>query len=144
MSDHECYACKYGAGAATIHEMELVEKYGWFSHFVAGDKRYPFGINVHTHELKRKFEHDDLQIILPVPDETLNSLLWTVVERIEKGEKFEPGMIVSKVVKNYNITFAYATENGRLVLRLILPDKDCNLKEEDMDPKYALQWRGTL
>lgn len=135
-----CYSCEHGAGSLVAWEIEATEKYGWFSHYVGGKDE----ANIHTHGLVSKHGHVDLQLVIPVPQKTAQMLFWSLVDKIAEGRTFEAGEVVGEVLQGYDITFANAEEQGRRVLRLILPDKDGNLQPEESDPQYAAQWQGTL
>ncbi len=140
----ECYACKYGEGAAIEREIEATEKYGWFIHMIRNDDRTATGVNYHTHGLDKKYQHPDIQIVFPMGDdaEMIGQLLWCVADLLEEGQRFKAGDTSDKVVRNHIVLFANATEGDRKVLRVIMPDPAGKCHQWEMAEPYAEQWEG--
>ena len=103
----------------------------------------PTKINAHTHGLWQ-YNHFDFQIVLPLPLNTVGGILNDLSERVQKGEKMSPGMILANIIFNFDITFRKATEEGREVLRVILPDQEGNLAEDKIHADYKFQYEGTI
>jgi len=122
---HECDMCRDGAEAVHEKETAMLQKHGWFVHFVPGSD-VPYGLNIHTHGLLEIFEHPDLQICMAMDPQTAHGILADIIEdKIKKGEKFEAGKKYEKIIGNgYNVLFLNASEGDRTVLRMIFPDKD--------------------
>src|ERR1035437_3523729 len=89
---HECECCRDGMEAVRKKEQAMIEKHGWYVHFVPGDTKVPFEMNIHTHGLFENLEHTDLQICMSMDPEVAHSVLVNVIEdNIKKGKTFEAG-----------------------------------------------------
>lgn len=100
-------------------------------------------INIHTHGLAESFDHLDLQIVLPLSQETAGPILKTIVDRIKDGEHFSDGDILESVIANgYCVKMVNAEENDRPVLRIIFPDAKGNFDLELITGNYVLQYKG--
>lgn len=131
----KCFACENGAEALVKKEAELIQKNGLYRHFVQDDEKCPYGVNAHTHNLKEAYNHKDLQICMNIQPEILNGLFTRIVDEIKKGKKFESGVEYDNIFSGgFKAKFIDAFENGRQVLRLLIPDP--NGKYEG---KYAEQ-----
>lgn len=115
---------------------EMVKRHGWYIHFDMLSAECPYYVNIHTHGLSR-FDHLDLQICFPLTKEDAYTILLGIVEKIAKGARFVPGIKYPDLLHGYHVEFAEAKEDGRIVLRVILPDKDGDLRGELKD-----QWKG--
>lgn len=146
----ECACCTHGKEAVDKMEQESIKKYGWYAHVVpSGDyvENTPTGFNMHTHHLPESFDQLNLQIVVPVPPEKANVFLHILHNAIDnyvrKGIKLEAGKEYDDIFENFKVTFAHARENGRPVLRMILPDKDGNITRDKIKEPYAVQYVGT-
>jgi hypothetical protein len=105
-------------------------KTGWYAHIVErGDDSSPTGFNYHTHGIPVTFPGAmDIQIVLPMPGDRCHGVAWSYIEYLRglpAGSKFpEAGQDVDGIIRGYKVRMAGATEGGRKVLRLILPDKN--------------------
>ena len=100
-------------------------------------------VNYHTHGLMSSRNHKDFQVILPADAEVIHSttayeptvampsnltiicsIIWSLVAKIDDGEVFEAGMEFYEPIHNYKIKLVDSIENGREVLRILLPDED--------------------
>lgn len=115
---------------------EMVKRHGWYIHFDILAIDYPYFVNIHTHGLSM-FKHLDLQICFPVTREDAYTILLTVAEKIRGGLKFRPAIKYSGILHGHHVEFAEAKEDGRVVLRIILPDKNGDLRNE-----LKGQWKG--
>lgn len=109
-----------------------MDKFGFYVHLVE--------FNMHTHGLENTFNHPDLQIVLPLHPLMAHQLIHDVVGLIRKGTAIQPGVRYSKIIKNLDVTFIEATETGRKVLRMILPDTKGNLDKACLTGEYAEQY----
>lgn len=115
---------------------------GFYIHYTAPEGYDDF-VNYHTHGLKESRNHKDFQIILPADSEVIYSattydafvalptnlkaiceIIWNLVAKIDEGEVFEPGMEIYEPLHNYSIKIVDAIENGKEVLRVLLPDEN--------------------
>jgi hypothetical protein len=119
----ECLTCKLGKEAVAKMEAESIEKYGWYAHYVFGDKMCPSGVNIHTHYLVESFGHKDIQLCINIDPTLLHFVIVNVVDGIRKGIKYEPGKMYAGLVDGFKLEFIDAIENGRKVLRLLIPDE---------------------
>lgn len=111
-------------------------KVGWYGHIVENADG-PTGFNCHTHGLAV-----DFQIVFPVSHYVADSVLTTMADRSKGGEKFIDGQEIHGVIRNYPIKLALATESGREVLRIILPDRHGKFGKE-AEGAFPLQYVGT-
>jgi len=118
---------------------EIIEKVGWYVHYVFDDDSTPNEVNIHTHGLVEKYNHPDIQICFALPQKVAHGVLWAAVNQIADGVVFTTRKRFEHVLTDYDVVFANAVENGRPVLRMILPDKNNNF---NTDPYYS-QWEGT-
>jgi len=104
---------------------EYLEKYGWVAHFVMDDKQYPNGTNYHTHGLRERYHHLDLQICLPIKHELAHSIFDAAIARIKEGWVFVPNKAYYNILDGGMAVSTIAVpEEGRALLRLILPDEN--------------------
>ena len=156
MNKHKCsnLHCSVCRGEMDVDRWaaEQIEKYGWYYHVVSDDPnpRLPTGFNAHTHGLPDKYDHRDFELVFPLLEQqrVVNSIFWCLVKRIADGEKFEPGD-VSQIIKNYNIrlvlTPGLTPRQNCKVLRIILPDSQGKLDEDELCGIFAAQYQqGTL
>lgn len=125
---HACISCSEGPEAAALKQAEIMKRWGWIVHYVFEHEEQlePF-LNVHTHGLTEKHGHPDLQICLAaklgVPPGVVHTLIHAAVRQIEAGVVFKHGSQSDQVMESYAVRFVDAKENGRPVLRILLPDK---------------------
>jgi hypothetical protein len=123
-------------------DQEMLQKYGWFVHYVPGDD--PLPLNAHTHGVKENFNHPDIQIVLPIDTKVLHGVFVSVLDNIrENAVTYEAGKQYDDVLMRFPVQFKKAIECEREVLRLILPDPngffpdhpmcDENYREQDID-----------
>jgi hypothetical protein len=127
-------------------EEKMVKKYRFVIHAICNSE-FPYGSNFHTHFLVENFNHPDLQICLPVPDDnvihTIHDIFHKTVNEIKKGKKFKSGDIVPDIIENYHVLFINAIESRRTILRIIFPDENGNLSKKIMNNFFALQFKNT-
>jgi uncharacterized protein DUF4262 len=116
---------------------EMMSRHGFYTHFVIGGDC----ANIHTHGVNESFHHTDIQIALPISQQTANNLLHGIVEQIKKGKKFVTNVDYSEIA-NMPVRFIHATECDRPVLRLIIPDRAGTLAKDTMDPVFARQYEN--
>lgn len=136
----ECYYCKFGFEEMQRQERKMIEECGFFCHYVFDDHEAPLGVNAHTHGLVENFDHDDFQIVAPVPAKSMHGLFWNFVNRIKEGERFFSGQVVENIAKNYKVKLVNAEEEGRIVLRIIVPDQLGNYERGEITGILAKQY----
>jgi hypothetical protein len=142
-SSGECMGCSEGIEAVRKHDAEAFKEYGWFAHIVP-DPDFPNGMNYHTHGLDVSYNHKDIQVCLSINPKLIHSLVSDVIDQIKKGQTFESGQVVSRIVRGMNVTFANAKEDNRDVLRMIFPDSAGLLDRKNMvDERFKAQYDGT-
>lgn len=100
-----------------------LEEYGWFAHYVFdNDGELDEMANLHTHGVWENFGHRDLQIIIPIQPEVVHGIFANVIAQIKKGRFFQTDKPENNVINNYDVHFREFEEQGRKVLRIILPD----------------------
>lgn len=138
--EHGQKGCK---GRDFDHEQKMMGEYGFFCHMVPmGDDSSPTGINYHTHGLPETLNHPDIQIVLPISPMVFGPIIHSVFDFIKEGNKLEVEKKYSNFLKDYDVEFAWAIENDRDVLRMILPDVNGGLSKDTMTSN-AEQWEGT-
>lgn len=125
--------------------VQCMMKYGYYIHLVTDSdfENSPSGVNYHTHGCPLSVGHPDFQITVTLPSESVSAIFSNLFSRVRDGEVFESGMLVSDVLEGgYKITFIDATECGRPVLRVILPDPKGNLLPSQMQKKWKAAQYG--
>ena len=108
----------------------------WIIHYILDDPGpYPYLFNAHTHGME-KYRHPDFQMVLNLPQEHICYLLNTMGMRVQGGENFHDGDMVSGIYEDCSIRLKKVRETGRDVLRLIIPDKHNRFPEDEncMEP----------
>lgn len=123
------WGCKCDACSKIIEELEkttisAIERYGFAIHAVFGDLSTPYNINIHTHGLEESYGHIDLQICVPITQDVAHVILSKMIDNIKDGKKYEAGHDYDGIMKDGMVKMAFAEEGGRVVLRLIFPDRD--------------------
>jgi len=136
----ECESCASGFEAFAENEAEKMRKYGFVVHAVI-DQEHP---NVHSHGLQESMGHLDFQVVAQVHPECGHGIICNFVDRIKKGERFEPWRDYDNIIMDYKVRLVPATDNNRPVLRVILPDKAGVLDKESMDEDLADQYEGVF
>lgn len=130
--------------AARRRDAEALAEYGWYAHLVFDDDGSPTGFNCHTHGLAETCGHPDFQIVLPLPTEIAHGVLIALAEGVVKdGRRFAAGTPAVGIIRGFPVGFAEASECGRPVLRVILPDPDGRLARGEIGAEYAIQYEGT-
>lgn len=125
-----------------LFEAECMDKYGFYVHMVfftkpTNAKKY---MNHHTHGLPETYNHKDIQLVFIMPTNIIGGIFHSIVDRIKDGVIFEPGKRYDQVLVGYDVKFIDAVENGREVLRVILPDKEGRFPDEqELEPPYSYQ-----
>ena len=99
----------------------------------------PYMCNAHTHGLER-YGHLDFQMVLFLPTEEIGRILNTLGLRVQSGERFQSGDMVSGIYEDCDVRLDEYEETGRKVLRVIIPDANNIFPEEgDCMLPYCLQ-----
>lgn len=149
-----CQRCAAIAAGATPAEADAqrrawtqanMRKHGWIAEVVADDFDSPTGFNLHTHGLQENYDHPDFQIVVPLPDKVGHTLMITLADRVKAGERFHAGQKVDGVIEGAGglVKLIDATECGRPVLRVILPDPRGKLDLGEINDQYARQYDDT-
>lgn len=95
--------------------------------------------NAHTHGMA-KYNHLDFQMVLQTDPQDIGYILNTLGKRVQKGERFKPGDLVSGIFLDCDIRLDSFQEEGRTVLRVIIPDgKNRFPEDEKCDYPYSIQ-----
>ena len=142
MSKCKCMMCDEGKtlGDLVEWEIEMMDRFGWYTHFVGGQPAGDEFVNAHTHGLDHTWKHPDFQIVIMLDERNMKAILDTLVDRVKAGEKFTAGMEVEHVIKNMPVRLVEATEAKRKVLRVVFPDKNGRWPgEPGVDPVMGRQ-----
>ena len=90
--------------------------------------------NAHTHGMN-KYHHPDFQLVLHISDEDIGYSLNSLGLRVRSGEQFKAGDLVEGIFEDCPVRLDDFEENGRKVLRVIIPDSR-NRFPEDPDCEY--------
>ena len=102
-----------------------------------------YACNAHTHGMER-YHHMDFQMVLYLPFEEIGRILNTLGLRVQTGERFHDGDLVSGIYEDCDIWLDEYEETGRRVLRVVIPDKyNVFPEEENCMPVYRLQLLDT-
>ncbi len=115
----------------------------WIIHYILDNPGpYPYLCNAHTHGME-KYRHPDFQMVLNLPQEHICYLLNTMGMRVQGGETFHDGDMVSGIYEDCSIRLKKVRETGRDVLRLIIPDKHNRFPEDEncMEPYRHQDWK---
>lgn len=126
---------------AQVHA-ENMATHGWYANYVPNHHESPTGFSTHTYGLDESWGHPNVQIVWPMPPEMGYQMLAQIAELVRHGKKFAPGRKYDEVLEGYEVMFAWATESGRRVLRMILPDKDNGVAREEIRAPFNKQWEG--
>ena len=86
----------------------------------------------------------DFQMVLYLPFEEIGRILNTLGLRVQAGERFHDGDLVSGIYEDCDIRLDEYEETGRRVLRVVIPDKyNVFPEEENCMPVYRLQLLDT-
>jgi len=114
-----CFACDNGMEAVNKWQDECMKRDGFYMHFVPLPHGY---VNAHTHGFKETWGHPDLQVVIPLPQQVMSSIFWNFANRVKKGEAFKAGDLVDKIISGHPVKLIDAKEEGRPILRVLLPD----------------------
>jgi len=123
--------------ARRIKDIEAKQRHlklvhGWIGHYVPERDEDKPGRNFHTHGFDETWGHPDFQITMPLEPTVAHALFWILARRVKKGEKFETGIPYEGILGSGFITkFVEAKEDDRIVLRMLIPDKDGRLPGDD-------------
>lgn len=81
----------------------------------------PGTCNAHTHGME-KYGHMDFQLVLYLPHKEIMRILNTLGLRVQAGERFRDGDMVSGIYEDCRIRLDAFEETGRTVLRVVIPD----------------------
>lgn len=130
--------------AARQRDAEALAEYGWYAHLVFDDDDSPTRYNIHTHGLAERYGHPDFQVVLPLAPGIAHGVLIALADGVVKdGRRFTAGTPVAEIIRGFDVGFAEASECGRPVLRVILPDPDGRLERGEIGAEYAVQYEGT-
>lgn len=95
----------------------------WIIHYIINQPGpFLYLCNTHTHGMGN-YGHLDFQIVLNLPLEHISYLLNSMGLRVQSGEVFHDGDMISGLYEDCEIRLKKVRETGRDVLRLIIPDK---------------------
>jgi len=118
------------------HDRHAIDRHGWSTHTIVAS--YPHSI--HTHGLREKFGHPDLQVVLHLSPEDLVRLVEPIAVAVSQGRWFRAGEEVADLFR-VPVRFREYREGRRTVLRAIFPDDKGRWPE---DPTAPQGWRDQL
>jgi len=116
---------------------KLLDRQGWFYEYE--DVESPLA-NFHTHGLAENLHHLDLQIVLKIDEEIVKTLFSSIIENIKGGYTYYEGRS-NNVIEEIEVEFKKFQEDGREVLRLIIPDQEGRFpSDESCSEPYNKQY----
>ena len=127
----------------------------WIVHYVAdshcdmcgGDNTphfKPYLCNVHTHGMRELYNHPEFQFVLNLGYNKVLRILNILGLMVQDGRRFRVGESVSNVLVGYDIRLFEATDNGKKVLRVVIPDQYNRFPDdENCEDVYKLQHLST-
>lgn len=109
-----------------LEERKLLLQYGYFVHNI----KYDEFISYHTHGLAEMKNHPDLQITLNIDSILAFQIFDIFIAQINNGKFFEPDTIIINLA-DMPFKLIKATESGRSVLRIMLPDPAGKFPEDE-------------
>jgi len=94
------------------------------------DSFIPYTCNCHTHGMEL-YNHLDFQIIIEYPREEIGRILNTLGLRVQAGETFKDGDFVEGIYEDCSVRLNEFTDNGRKVLRVVIPDRNNRFPEDE-------------
>lgn len=120
-------------------EARQLRKHGFYVHFIVEGLSNGMA-DIHTHGIRESFGHAEFQLTVNVGDRNALAIFHALVDRVRAGEVFRTGVDYKDIARGYKTRFIDATEGGRPVLRLVVPDVSGNLEKETMDLQFAKQY----
>ncbi len=119
----------------------------WIVHYVCGGddtlRFKPYLANIHTHGMRELYNHPEFQIVLMMEYKHALYILNKLGCMVRDGRRFKVGDKVSGL-GCCDLPLFEATDNGRPVLRVIIPDKQFLLPDnEKCEFPYNLQHLST-
>ena len=98
-----------------------------------------YACNAHTHGMEN-YKHLDFQMVLNLGADEISRILNTLGLRVQAGERFKVGDMVSDIYEDCFVRLDKQEECGREVLSVVIPDKYNVFPEDErcMEP-YRLQ-----
>lgn len=125
---------------------QKIKEHGYYIHYAPPEGNQDF-VDYHTHGLEQSRNHKDFQVLLPAGADILYSqttyspmvampadfttickIISGLVDLVDKGAVFQSGMELYEPIYNYSVKIVDSTENGRAVLRILLPDENGNYR----------------
>lgn len=103
-----------------------------------------YACNAHTHGMQ-KYNHLDFQMVLHTSPEDMCYILNTLGMRVQNGERFKAGDMVSGIFLDCDVRLDLFWETDRNVLRVIIPDGKNRFPEDpNCEYPYSFQtWQMT-
>ena len=99
--------------------------------------------NAHTHGME-KYGHPDFQMVVRYPNEMIGYVLNTFGEMVRDGRVFKAGDMVDEIFEDCPVRLEEFEETGRMVLRVIIPDRKNRFPEDPLcEFPYNLQRLAT-
>ena len=95
--------------------------------------------NAHTHGME-KYGHPDFQVVIHMSTQNIGYVLNLLGLRVQAGERFSAGDLVSGVFEDCPVRLDAFEETGRQVLRVVIPDGKNRFPEDPhCDYPYSFQ-----
>jgi len=92
----------------------------------------PFACNATTYGLVKLFGHKEFQLVIKYPKKEILYILNTLGLRVQAGEKFSDGDIITGIYEDCSVKLVEFEDAGQKVLRVIVPDKYCRFPDDPL------------
>ncbi len=98
----------------------------------------------HTSGMSR-YNHTEFQMVLRYADQEIGRILNDLGLRVQAGERFKDGDLVSGIYEDCQIRLAEIEDDGKTFLRVIVPDKNNRFPEHpECEYPYMMQQYPTV
>jgi hypothetical protein len=113
---------------------------GWQADIVPASEYDGIHANYHTHGVKENFNHLDFQVVLPISPSQTHAVVASIIEKVKEGKVYEEGVLYDDILTTFPMGFKKFVENGRDVLRLMIPDNKGRLPDDpECDEFFKIQ-----
>jgi hypothetical protein len=121
---------------------QMIDDHGWcMIGTKEGDDSVPMGFNLWTKGLRQNYDHPEFQIVFPLDCQIAEDIMAIFADRVISGERFEDGEVVEGILgAGFPCKLVSAIASGRQVLRIILPDGQQRLEQDQLTDDFARQY----
>lgn len=127
-----------------IREIEraMVDEHGFMIRYVFETEKSEYDglANIYTVGLPETQSHPNIQVVLPLPQKIVHGVISSLVHLIKGGQSFKDGDRSFEVLDGMWVSFKEFENMDQKMIRLMLPDPEGHLPEQDgCDEMYKRQ-----